>query len=61
MAVWLVANGFDDIPEPTRCEAVRMVEDLAISEWHDALPETERIRLNHPRSVIHRLRPRPTG
>jgi hypothetical protein len=53
MAVWLRENDFIDIPEPTRCEAVRMAEDPKVDEWHQSLPEYERIRLNHPRSVIH--------
>jgi hypothetical protein len=53
MSVWLTERGFDEIGEPTRCEAVRVVEDLAISEWRDTLPEHERVRLNHPCSVLH--------
>ena len=53
MSVWLRENGLDDVGEPTRCEAVKLVEDLAISEWRDTLPEHERVRLNHPRSVLH--------
>jgi hypothetical protein len=52
MSAWLVQSGFDENPEPTRREAVKLVEDIAISEWRDTLPEGERIRLNHPRSVI---------
>jgi hypothetical protein len=53
MSVWLKERGLDEIGEPTRCEALRMVEDLAISECRDTLPEHERVRLNHPRSVLH--------
>jgi hypothetical protein len=53
MAVWLRENDFIGIPEPTRCEAVKMVEDPKVDEWHQSLPEHERVRLNHPRSVIH--------
>jgi hypothetical protein len=52
MSAWLVQSGFDEIPEATRCEAVKLVEDLAISEWRDSLPEHERVRLNHPRSIL---------
>jgi len=53
MSAWLARSGFDKIPEPTRCEAVKLVENLDISEWRDTLPEDERVRLNHPRSVLH--------
>jgi len=53
MTAWLAKSGFDEIPESTRCEAVKLVEDIAISEWRDTLPEHERVQLNHPRSVLH--------
>ena len=53
MSAWLVQSGFDEIREPTRCEAVKLVEEIAISEWRDTQPEHERVRLNHPRSILH--------
>lgn len=54
---WMKANGFQNLPPPTRSHAIEMAEhEAAIIAWRDGLPERQKRRLIHPQSVTQRWR-----
>jgi len=55
MGDWLEANGFDEIDKGVRSRLRQIWENLsAITAWRQTLPLSERLKLNHPNTVVRR-------
>jgi hypothetical protein len=52
---WLEQNGFDNIDGHDRADLFSMMDHLpSIMAWRDILTSTERLRLNHPSTVLRK-------
>jgi hypothetical protein len=54
---WLVRHKFDDIDKADRSRLFDAMANLpAIEAWRGALPQNQRLRLNHPSTVLRKWR-----
>jgi hypothetical protein len=54
---WLVRHKFDDIDKGDRSRLFDVMANLpAIEEWRHALPQNQRLKFNHPNTVLRRWR-----
>jgi hypothetical protein len=54
---WLTRHGFDDIDKGDRSRLFEVMENLdEIEGWLATLPTTNRLRLNHPATVLRKWR-----
>jgi hypothetical protein len=52
---WLVRHKFDDIDKGDRSRLFDVMANLpAIEEWRHALPQNQRLKFNHPNTVLRR-------
>jgi hypothetical protein len=52
---WLARHHFDDIDKGDRSRLLDVMSNLpAIEAWRARLPQTDRLRLNHPNSVLRK-------
>ena len=55
MNEWLKREHLGDIDQGDRSRLLELMDNLpAISEWRETLTQTERLRLNHPSSVLRK-------
>lgn len=57
--MWLVGNGFKDLPKDMRSKLLKCWEYRdEIEKWRSSLTEQERLRCNHPNTVIRKFESR---
>src|SRR5262249_27703897 len=57
LADWLRHSGFDGLDKGTRSRLLACLANReAIETWRQSLPPSDRLRLNHPKSVLARWR-----
>lgn len=49
---WLAAYGLADIDEKTRHDLSKFMDSNDIQAWHAALPDSKRLKLNHPTAIV---------
>jgi hypothetical protein len=49
---WLAAYGLNDIDEKTRHDLSKFMDSAEIQAWHAALPDSKRLKLNHPTAIV---------
>ena len=59
MSAWLTKTGFDKIDKGDRSRLFKVMTNIdAITTWRQTLTLTERLKLNHPSSVLRKWKPK---
>ena len=59
MGVWLIENGFKGLDKSIRSRLLKCLEDRGeIEKWRATLTEPERLRYNHPNTVLRKWKSR---